>query len=609
MFARMSDAVHYNARPDVLMRTKYPRGWKGVDTLVQVLVSRRRYEDILHICGPDVVHTVKLPPGLKGSQPVAQEIWLDNNVTCHMKIPEASFDRVLRIDTYVRGNITLYVLDIPSQPDNVADDEVLPMYLKQNGEVFIFYGTQSVLKKLRAWKSACEEISRRVRNLSTQTGAAARPIDFQGSGRGREEHPGPSVFQERSGGEVRVQLPTDSRVPDTDNRTRKSDPPEGSVQIEYQDGRYKRDFIERRVIGQGGFGIVVEAQNKMDKGVYAVKKVFENPGEEVWMKEMVREIKLLASLSHPNIVDYKQAWVERDSPSSAKTAEGERGTDEASNSTQHKKGSQGITLVLYIQMELCGKSLYDALQSWNTEFADLYDTDIWRDGVLIILTQLLQALREIHFFGIIHRDVKPENIFFVLRKGPKPEDILHFHDNVLVKLGDFGLATAVKQQESTAGQPSQQRDSSDKQEPSFDHLSKPRGSGLTAGHGPYMYSAPEQSTKFYDNKVDIYSLGVVLAELLCLFPNEDERDQLERLCKEQIPDRLMNLSKDYNILVDTVRRMCRFNPADRPSAETLLEQGLVVTKRKLMTENQKMELMLSLLIRDKSLQLQQAKKM
>ncbi|XP_077550666.1 uncharacterized protein LOC144163862 [Haemaphysalis longicornis] len=159
--------------PDMPQHEKFPRGMKGVDTMVRVIVTRRRYEEILSICGP-------------GFQPEATQILATYRTGATMKIPEARFDEVLRIDTYVRGHITLYLYEPFSPPDKAVDGEVRPIFLNQTDQAFFFFGTVAVFNKLKAWKWACEELSRRVRNQDTLTGAAwrsagaaARPLHFQ----------------------------------------------------------------------------------------------------------------------------------------------------------------------------------------------------------------------------------------------------------------------------------------------------------------------------------------------------------------------------------------------------------------------------------------------
>lgn len=72
--------------------------------------------------------------------------------------------------------------------------------------------------------------------------------------------------------------------------------------------------------------------------------------------------------------------------------------------------------VLYIQMEFCPTTLRRQLQAGPLE-----DDQRWR-----IARQLLAALAYLHARGIIHRDIKPDNVFYDARGD--------------VKLGDFGLA-------------------------------------------------------------------------------------------------------------------------------------------------------------------------
>jgi eukaryotic-like serine/threonine-protein kinase len=98
-----------------------------------------------------------------------------------------------------------------------------------------------------------------------------------------------------------------------------------------------------------------------------------------------------------------------------------------------------------------------------------------------IITQVLQALDAAHRAGIIHRDIKPENII-VRADG-------------LVKVLDFGIAKL------DASQPA-----------SLDHLTT--RTGVVIGTTAYM--SPEQARgQKVDHRTDIFSVGIVLYEMLC----------------------------------------------------------------------------------------------
>ncbi|KAI9184103.1 hypothetical protein H9P43_003156 [Blastocladiella emersonii ATCC 22665] len=74
--------------------------------------------------------------------------------------------------------------------------------------------------------------------------------------------------------------------------------------------RYRTDFIELRRLGKGGFGSVWHVRHKLDGREYAIKKVtLTNPKD---FDRVLREVKVLARMDHPNIVRYYSAWLEHD---------------------------------------------------------------------------------------------------------------------------------------------------------------------------------------------------------------------------------------------------------------------------------------------------------
>eukprot|EP01135_Chromosphaera_perkinsii_P010509 Nk52_evm19s2152 gene=Nk52_evmTU19s2152 len=78
----------------------------------------------------------------------------------------------------------------------------------------------------------------------------------------------------------------------------------------FASSRYLEDFEELGKLGDGGFGTVFKARNRLDGRVYAIKKVrLKNCDWSVYTKVM-REVKSLAHLEHENVVRYHAAWVE-----------------------------------------------------------------------------------------------------------------------------------------------------------------------------------------------------------------------------------------------------------------------------------------------------------
>lgn len=206
--------------------------------------------------------------------------------------------------------------------------------------------------------------------------------------------------------------------------------------------------------------------------------------------------------------------------------------------------SPKIKAFLFIQMELCDKNLRTWLDERNKAIFEAKlsqpDADVVelvdKQEILQIFTQIVEGVEFLHQQNLIHRDLKPQNILFARND---------------VKISDFGLTTI---NETVADEVA--RTSSNKFEK------------RTIGLGTGIYASPEQkTTSNYDHKSDIYTLGLILCELVYPFATDMERYKcFEDLSKHH---RLaFNLKDDFfsQLILD----LTQSNPGLRPDSSELL---------------------------------------
>lgn len=253
------------------------------------------------------------------------------------------------------------------------------------------------------------------------------------------------------------------------------------------------------IIGVGGMAVVYKALDNVDNKTVAIKILKEEYStNDDFRRRFKNESKAVAVLSHKNIVKvYDVSFGEK---------------------LQYivMEYIEGITLKQYIQQK-------GALS--------------WRE-VVLFGTQILRALQHAHEKGVIHRDIKPQNIMLL-------------NDNKTIKVADFGIA-------------------------SFSNKGDTKT--MTDGAiGSVHYISPEQAKgEIVDNKTDIYSAGVVFYEMLTgRVPFQSDSAvsvALMQLQKEAVKPRSINSAIPVGLEQITMRAMKK-SPRDRyqSAAEMLLD--------------------------------------
>src|SRR5512139_4017952 len=241
-------------------------------------------------------------------------------------------------------------------------------------------------------------------------------------------------------------------------------------------------------LGAGGMGEVSRARDPRLGREVAVKVLPEEvAGDPEWLSRFEREARAVAALNHPNILTIFDV-----------------GTHEG---------------VPYVVTELLqGETLRELVSRRSPT----------QRQVLSLAVQAAQGLEAAHAKGIVHRDVKPENVF-VTTDGR-------------VKVLDFGLAKL-------AGRLTSGSDESTE--------SSPTDAGLVVGTVGYM--SPEQVRGLaVDARTDVFSLGVVLYELLGgkhPFRRETTVGTLTAIL-EETPSELSTLGRGIAPAVSGIVRRC-----------------------------------------------------
>ncbi|XP_051530582.1 eukaryotic translation initiation factor 2-alpha kinase 1 isoform X3 [Myxocyprinus asiaticus] len=321
-----------------------------------------------------------------------------------------------------------------------------------------------------------------------------------------------------------------------------------------QTSRYLSEFEEIAKLGKGSYGIVFKVTNKLDGQEYAVKKILikKVTRDDCMKVRFLEKLKCSLAFSIQTSLDITlHGWSMFSLLSQISCFSNISSLREIFTERRIQ-----FHLMLYIQMQLCERSLKDWIQERNTRTME--ELSISQDPcesadceqALNIFKKILEGVEYIHSRGIMHRDLKPRNIFL---HGPECH----------VKIGDFGLAC--------------KNIIMDKHD-QLPYNSKTVNTDLshTRGVGTFVYAAPEQlEGSNYDSMSDMYSIGVIALELFQPFGTEMERvHTLGELRKGQVPN---TLSKNCPILAKYIRLLTSSGPSIRPSACQLLQSDIFST--------------------------------
>mmetsp|Transcript_5485 Transcript_5485/g.10456 ORF Transcript_5485/g.10456 Transcript_5485/m.10456 type:complete len:405 (+) Transcript_5485:43-1257(+) len=215
-----------------------------------------------------------------------------------------------------------------------------------------------------------------------------------------------------------------------------------------------------------------------------VKSSLPNARYKTGVKDLMAEIEILASCTHPHIIAlYAVGCDERDGDSEGRLA----------SSILSKRR---LSFAVIDQLR---STLRDKMHKWKEDRGIQFvkstqsQHKLWLERLIVILN-VADAIRYLHSKKIVHRDINPDNIGFA--------------DDQVVKVFDFGLARVVEKEQKLTLNGIEHGNSSWEDDDLFE---------LTGTTGTMRYMAPEVALDLpYGFKVDVYSLGLVMYEVLSL---------------------------------------------------------------------------------------------
>ena len=261
-------------------------------------------------------------------------------------------------------------------------------------------------------------------------------------------------------------------------------------------------YLLKRQIASGGMATIYAGiDTRLDRPV-AVKVMHAHlANDEAFVSRFIKEAKATAALSHPNIVSIQdQGWNEGGPPA------------------------------VFLVMELVeGSTLRDFLNE---------NGPLSVEQTIQFITPVLSALAAAHLIGIIHRDVKPENI--LISKDGR------------IKVADFGLARNMTMAQTMTAE-----------------------SSVVLGSVSYL--SPEQVQRgIADARSDVYAIGIVLFEMLLGKKPYDGETPIQ-IAYRHVNDRIPNVKEFKSdvpeMIADLIFQATAPNPDQRPKdAEQLLSK-------------------------------------
>jgi NIMA (never in mitosis gene a)-related kinase len=267
----------------------------------------------------------------------------------------------------------------------------------------------------------------------------------------------------------------------------------------------KETYLKTKFLGEGTFGVVYLIKSNLTNIEYVWKDIDLTRFPPEQEKKTLAEVSVLKKCKHPNIILFKEAFIT-------------------------KKPKKELHLIL--------------------EYADSGDLDqqlnkqkkkkeYFKENLIINwLVQTCLGLKHIHYLHVIHRDIKPQNIFLT--------------KNGIIKIGDFGISKVLEKNE---------KDTS-------------------TCIGTPLYMPPEIiNHQKYDYKVDVWSLGVTFFELINFYRPYGGNHTIGVFTNIVEGKNQIRMSKNNNNysqeLINIINKMISMNPNQRPTIDEILNVPII----------------------------------
>ena len=229
---------------------------------------------------------------------------------------------------------------------------------------------------------------------------------------------------------------------------------EDDIVLMYKSSSLKKDirlfYKFKNFLGEGHFASVRTAYKRREyssRKLFAVKSISLKKLTEKEYKDLIHEVDIISRLEHPHIIKFYETYHDKD--------------------------------YFHIVTELCrGNNLNTRLKKAGGRMKE--------EHVRIIMMKILHALNYCHSSGVVHRDLKPDNIVFESPNNEEEDgEEEENNNNFNIKIIDFGLSALKKKSEK-----------------------------LHTILGTPYYMAPEVLKGDYNEKCDIWSIGAIAYNLL-----------------------------------------------------------------------------------------------